>query len=175
MKYVFNQKVYLLPNDLFVIKFVVFIGSLIDRTFVDRFAFTIGSLQFYPRSWMSIDVWSAIPHEVQHSIQMKKLGFNVPVIGTFFGTIIFMILYFLLLPFWFNWFRYVFEKDAVVSDVVYLYKNKMITNSEALFDLEYGARMISSKYYGYAWRYKSAIVSYYKEFKSRTLEENANE
>jgi hypothetical protein len=147
-------------------------GTITDNNFVDCFSFKIGNLQFYPRIWTSEDVWNSVPHEIQHTKQMRMLGLCIPFIGVWIGYIIFMFLYFLCLPFYFNWFRYVFERQAVVADVFYLWSTDQITKDEVLPELIYGANMISSKYHGYAWRSESAKKSYIMKYNEKVLDSN---
>lgn len=89
---------------------VITFGGMKYRVFLDRFATTIGPLQFYPVTWDISTVERVVVHESRHTRQARWFGFWI---HPWVGLPLFAVFYLLLpLPLGLAWFRCWFEMDA---------------------------------------------------------------
>lgn len=93
--------------------FMISLGKTSREYFLTHTATAIGPVVGIPARYYFEKALETLHHEGRHVIQAKLLGFWIPYIGSYLGVIShFFVLYCLLLPIGFNWFRYRFELDA---------------------------------------------------------------
>jgi hypothetical protein len=149
--------------------------------FLNKFATTIGPLHGYPKGYSTEDVRRVIPHEGRHTQQVRACGLFIPYIGPWLGIIPMTILYVLLLPVGFNWFRYKFELDANVASWKYKVNN-MGWSLDAIEVAAYRtAKIVGSRSYGWPLPQKRVIKGFLnsydklkREVEGYTLDEKYN-
>lgn len=90
------------------------LGGISRRSFLERFATTIGPWQAYPRHWSAEQVERLLVHEARHTRQARWFGFGL---HPWLGLPLMGVAYLLLpLPLGLAYFRYRLELDADVAD-----------------------------------------------------------
>jgi hypothetical protein len=92
---------------------IVSFGKTSRKRFLEHTATAIGPIVGIPSRYSREQALDTLHHEGRHVYQARILGFWIPYVGPYLGAIThFFVLYCLLFPVGFNWFRYRFELDA---------------------------------------------------------------
>jgi hypothetical protein len=95
------------------------------KTFKLHYATTVGPIVLFPRAWDVERCKDVGCHEIGgHTLQCFACGVFLPLIGPFLGLVLMGLLYGLLLPVGFNWFRYRFELHADVQKWKYMIEQR---------------------------------------------------
>lgn len=137
-------------------------GAMSHRTFMERYATTVGPLQAYPRGWPRLRD-SMIVHESRHTKQARWHGLWT---HPWVGLPLFAISYLLLpLPAGLAWLRYKFELDADRAGFSYAVRNRQDhgRSLQALLKRAHQrADQLSGPQYGWAWPRRWARSGYEK-------------
>ncbi|MHA2040009.1 MAG: hypothetical protein ACW98X_26655 [Promethearchaeota archaeon] len=88
------------------------LGKTSRKRFLTGTASGVGPVIGIPKEYSTSKALDVIRHEGRHVLQFRLFGFWLPKIGPYIGMLPMAVLYGLLLPIGFNWFRYRFELDA---------------------------------------------------------------
>ena len=118
-------------------------------------AITLGHKVLVGSSWderSDVYRYTVLRHEAVHMRQQRRLGCGLPIIG----SILFYLLYALVLPAGLSYFRYRWEREAYVESMRANYEVR------GNFDLIYYADSLSGPKYLWAWP-RQWIINYFKK------------
>jgi hypothetical protein len=117
------------------------------RDFLERFATTIGPLQFFPVGWKIEQVERVVIHESRHTRQARWFGLWIhPWVGLPLYAVFYLLLF---LPFGLAFFRALFERDAMKFELRWQYTRGKMTKAQVCERAtRFGNTVCSSKY---AW------------------------
>ena len=120
-------------------------GGMSYRVFLDRFATTIGPLQFFPAAWNAAQVERVVVHESRHTRQARWFGLGI---HPWIGLPVFGVLYLLVfLPIGLAFFRALFERDAMRYELRWHYRKGSMTKEQVIERAtRFGNTVCSSKY-----------------------------
>lgn len=128
--------------------FLFTFGGMSRKTFLERFATTIGPFQFYPKEWSYESVERVIVHESRHTRQARWFGLGI---HPLLGLPVFGILYLLLfLPLGLSFFRALFERDAMRFELKWHYTKGKMNATQLRARAERFGRTVCSGNYGWA-------------------------
>jgi hypothetical protein len=125
------------------------VGFFVGRErFKTDFATTIGPLVLLPKEWSLSTAKTVCAHEIGgHTFQFWAFGLFLPFLGPWLGIIGMGVFYGLLLPVFFNWFRYRLELHAETQRWAYMielgYEDQVMSRAEDF------AKTVGSKAYGW--------------------------
>jgi hypothetical protein len=122
-------------------------GGIPYRTFLEKYATTIGPIQGYPRSWSKLSTRLLI-HEARHTRQSRWFGLGI---HPWLGLPIFGLLYLLVfLPLGFAYCRWRFEIDADLAAYRWALRNGYEPDWVRDRAKRFGAQVCSG-HYGWSW------------------------
>jgi hypothetical protein len=136
-------------DNWFAALFTNTIGLLMGRErFRTEFATAIGPVVMIPKEYSFYAAKSVCTHEVRgHVFQFWACGLFLPFIGPWLGVVLMAVLYGLLLPILFNWFRYRLELHADVQKWKWMLETNQ-SSAEVMDRAEGFAKTVSSWSYG---------------------------
>jgi hypothetical protein len=131
-----------------VILMIVTFGGMSYRVFLDRFATTIGPLQFYPASWTVAQVKRIIIHESRHTRQARWFGLWIhPWLGMPLFAAFYLLTFF---PVGLAFFRAYFEMDAMRYELNEGLKTGVYSKEDVLYRATNFGNTVCSGKYGWA-------------------------
>ena len=150
-------------------------GRMSHRTFMERYATTLGPIQAHPRGLARLRD-STVVHESRHTRQSRWHGLFIhPWVGLPFFAITYLLL---PLPVGLAWLRYRFELDADRSGFSYAVRNRQDfgrTLEDLLARARSRADQLSGPEYAWAWPHKWARAGYEKLARDVWRKENNND
>lgn len=137
---------------------VVTFNRFKKKTFLEKYATTIGPIQAYPKSYNKISK-RLIIHEGEHTKCSRRLGFGI---NPWVGLPFMFILYVLIFPIGFSPFRYLFELEAVREEWKYMNKNGIPKNKIHECAKRFAIKL-SSANYGWAMPKSFILKQFEKE------------
>jgi hypothetical protein len=149
------------------------VGLLMGRDrFRTKFVQTIGPLIFIPKEFTFYQAKSVCTHEVAgHVFQFWACGLFLPFIGPWLGIVLMLVLYGLLLPIGFNWFRYRLELHADMQKWKWLLE----IGHEVMPRAERFAKTVASWAYGKSIPERWALWGFRRKAKQLIDEHNNDE
>lgn len=134
------------------------LGKTPPRVFLEQYATTLGPLQAYPRRWPRLTPWLLV-HESQHTVQCRRAGWFVPVLGwlggplrTWVGLLPMGFCYALLpLPVGLAWCRMRMELDADAAAWRAGLRNGWLTPGQVRARAVEFAEVVSGSAYLWSW------------------------
>ncbi len=149
-------------------------GKTSREKFLTRTASAVGPIVGIPARYSHEQALDVIYHEGRHVMQFRFFGFWIPYIGPYLGAPMMALLYGLLLPVGFNWFRYRLELDAQAYNWKRRIRNGW-SHEHLLESCLRSAKSISSWLYGKPiwfswakWGYTRKLKNIVKKYENET-------
>jgi len=132
------------------------------KTFMTSFTTTLGNVIYVPTKWEGSSLtarWLILNHERVHMQQAKK-----------YGRFLFSVLYLLVLPGLFAFYRTKFEKEAYEASLrcqLYIYGPESLTNEH---NKKHMVDHFTTHQYFWMWINRSSIEQWYDETVNKILE-----